>query len=133
MVGAPSSFNVLAKPTGAICNLDCDYCFFLAKEEIYPGGTFRMAEPVLISYARGLLDEFPGVPEGTVDVIPVDIVVAREFKAGAESQTVGVLKCPPDAMILDAGPQTVAELEAVFAAAKTLIWNGPLGAFEIEP
>jgi phosphoglycerate kinase len=65
--------------------------------------------------------------------LPVDIVVAREFKAGADSQTVGVRDCPPDAMILDAGPKTVAALEAVFAAAKTLIWNGPLGAFEIEP
>lgn len=65
--------------------------------------------------------------------LPVDVVVAREFKAGAESQTVDVLKCPPDAMILDAGPRTVAELEGVFAGARTLIWNGPLGAFEIEP
>jgi phosphoglycerate kinase len=65
--------------------------------------------------------------------LPVDVVVAREFKAGAESQTVGVHKCPPDAMILDAGPETVKALEAVFAGAKTLIWNGPLGAFEIEP
>ncbi len=65
--------------------------------------------------------------------LPVDIVVAREFKAGADSQTLGVRDCPPDAMILDAGPKTVAALEAVFAAAKTLIWNGPLGAFEIEP
>jgi phosphoglycerate kinase len=65
--------------------------------------------------------------------LPVDVVVAREFKAGAESQTVSVHKCPPDAMILDAGPETVKALEAVFAGAKTLIWNGPLGAFEIEP
>ncbi len=65
--------------------------------------------------------------------LPVDVVVAREFKAGAASQTVGVRDCPPDAMILDAGPKTVAHLEGVFAAAKTLIWNGPLGAFEIEP
>ncbi len=65
--------------------------------------------------------------------LPVDIVVAREFRAGAESQTLGVRDCPPYAMILDAGPKTVAALEAVFAGAKTLIWNGPLGAFEIEP
>jgi phosphoglycerate kinase len=65
--------------------------------------------------------------------LPVDIVVAREFKAGAASQVLGVRDCPPDAMILDAGPRTVAELEGVFAGAKTLIWNGPLGAFEIEP
>ena len=65
--------------------------------------------------------------------LPIDVVVAREFKAGAESQTVGVRDCPPDAMILDAGPKTVASIEAVFAGANTLIWNGPLGAFEIEP
>jgi phosphoglycerate kinase len=65
--------------------------------------------------------------------LPVDIVVAREFKAGAESQTLGVRDCPPDAMILDAGPATVASLEKVFSGAKTLIWNGPLGAFEIAP
>jgi len=65
--------------------------------------------------------------------LPVDVVVAREFKAGAEAHVVSVHKCPPDAMILDAGPQTVKELEGVFGAAKTLIWNGPLGAFEIEP
>jgi len=65
--------------------------------------------------------------------LPVDVVVAREFKAEADSQTVGYRDCPPDAMILDAGPKTVAGLETVFASARTLIWNGPLGAFEIEP
>jgi phosphoglycerate kinase len=65
--------------------------------------------------------------------LPVDIVVAREFKAGADSHTANVRDCPPDAMILDAGPKTVAELEKVFSGAKTVIWNGPLGAFEIEP
>ena len=65
--------------------------------------------------------------------LPVDVVVAREFKAGAASQTVSVHKCPPDAMILDAGPETVKALEEVFSSARTLIWNGPLGAFEIEP
>ena len=65
--------------------------------------------------------------------LPIDIVVAREFKAGAASQVLDVRDCPPDAMILDAGPKTVAALEAVFAGARTLIWNGPLGAFEMEP
>ena len=44
---------------------------------------FRMAEPVIISYARGLLKEFPGVPEGTIDVIPVDIVVAAIIAVAA--------------------------------------------------
>jgi phosphoglycerate kinase len=65
--------------------------------------------------------------------LPVDVVVAREFKAGAASETVGVDACPADAMILDVGPGTVAALRAVFAAARTLIWNGPLGAFELPP
>ena len=65
--------------------------------------------------------------------LPVDIVVAREFKAGAENETLPVGNCPSDAMILDAGPQTVAELTKVFEGCKTLIWNGPLGAFEIPP
>ena len=66
-------------------------------------------------------------------ILPRDIVVAREFKAGAASETVAPDACPADAMILDAGPATVAYIEGVLANAKTLIWNGPLGAFEIEP
>ena len=70
---------------------------------------------------------------GCVIHLPVDVVVAREFKAGAANETVPVGQCPADAMILDAGPKTVAELSKVFAGCKTLIWNGPLGAFEIEP
>jgi len=39
---APAYFHVMAKPTGAICNLDCKYCFFLSKEALYPGSPFRM-------------------------------------------------------------------------------------------
>jgi phosphoglycerate kinase len=65
--------------------------------------------------------------------LPVDIVVAREFKAGAANETLPVAQCPADAMILDAGPATVAALVKVFETSKTLIWNGPLGAFEIKP
>jgi len=65
--------------------------------------------------------------------LPVDVVVAREFKAGAAHETVAANACPADAMILDAGPATVAALETLFATAKTLIWNGPLGAFELTP
>ncbi|WP_050522627.1 phosphoglycerate kinase [Pseudorhodobacter wandonensis] len=65
--------------------------------------------------------------------LPKDIVVAREFKAGAASEVLPVTECPADAMILDAGPATVANITEVFSASRTLIWNGPLGAFEIEP
>lgn len=66
-------------------------------------------------------------------LLPKDIVVAHEFKAGAAHETLPVTACPADAMILDAGPETVAEIAKVLEEAKTLIWNGPLGAFEIEP
>jgi phosphoglycerate kinase len=65
--------------------------------------------------------------------LPVDVIVAREFKAGAAHETVAANACPADAMILDAGPATVAELTKVFEACQTMIWNGPLGAFELEP
>ena len=43
MPRAPTAFHVMAKPTGAVCNLDCEYCFFLSKEMLYPGSRFRMA------------------------------------------------------------------------------------------
>ncbi|MPQ94036.1 MULTISPECIES: phosphoglycerate kinase [unclassified Thioclava] len=65
--------------------------------------------------------------------LPVDVVVAREFKAGAENETVANDACPADAMILDAGPKSVEEITKVFENSRTLIWNGPLGAFEIAP
>ena len=52
-------FHVLAKPTGPICNLDCQYCFFLSKEALYPGDRFRMADDVLAEYVRQLLDAHP--------------------------------------------------------------------------
>ena len=66
-------------------------------------------------------------------LLPADVVVAREFAAGAEHEIVPAHACPEDAMILDAGPQSVARITTAFDAAKTLIWNGPLGAFEIAP
>jgi uncharacterized protein len=58
-------FHLLAKPTGAICNLDCKYCFFLDKEALYPGSDFRMSDDVLESYLRQYLAAQPG-PEVNV-------------------------------------------------------------------
>jgi phosphoglycerate kinase len=66
-------------------------------------------------------------------LLPSDVVVAREFAAGAENTTVAASAVPPGAMILDAGPESVARITAAIDRAKTLIWNGPLGAFEIPP
>lgn len=53
---APSSFHVMAKPTGPICNLDCRYCFYLDKESLYPGSRFRMREDVLQTYLRQMIE-----------------------------------------------------------------------------
>jgi uncharacterized protein len=48
-------FHVMAKPTGSVCNFDCKYCFFLAKESLYPGSRFRMSEDVRASYIRQVI------------------------------------------------------------------------------
>lgn len=62
---APPQFHVLAKPTGPICNLDCSYCFFLEKEALYPGDRFRMAESVMETYIRQVIESQVG-PEITI-------------------------------------------------------------------
>jgi uncharacterized protein len=62
----PRQFHLLAKPTGAVCNLDCAYCFFLSKEMLYPGSRFRMAEDLLETYLRQLIDAHAGAPEVVV-------------------------------------------------------------------
>jgi uncharacterized protein len=58
------AFHVMAKPRGAICNLDCQYCFYLAKEQLYPQGSFRMSDEVLDAYTRQMIAAQPG-PEVT--------------------------------------------------------------------
>ncbi len=90
-----------------------------------------LAERDMAETAREILAKAKAA--GCTIHLPLDVVVAREFKAGAANETVAAGACPADAMILDAGPQTVAALTGVFETCKTLIWNGPLGAFEIEP
>lgn len=62
----PAAFHLLAKPTGAICNLDCKYCFFLSKEMLYPGSRFRMADELLEIYIRQLIEAHSQVPEVTI-------------------------------------------------------------------
>jgi phosphoglycerate kinase len=90
-----------------------------------------LAERDMAATANDILAKADAV--GCVVHLPVDIVVAREFREGAASETHSVGACPADAMILDTGPATVAALAAVFETCRTLIWNGPLGAFEIAP
>jgi len=57
---APQAFHVLVKPTGAICNLDCAYCFFLSKEALYPDSRFRMSDDLVETYVRQLLESHRG-------------------------------------------------------------------------
>ncbi|NTV80956.1 MAG: anaerobic sulfatase maturase [Candidatus Aminicenantes bacterium] len=57
------SFHVMAKPTGARCNCACDYCFFLKKERLYPGSSFRMSDEVMESYVRQMIEAHAGLPE----------------------------------------------------------------------
>ncbi len=66
-------------------------------------------------------------------LLPEDAVVAREFKEGAESETVAVNAIPAEGMMLDVGPATVEGLKARMAECRTVVWNGPMGAFEIAP
>lgn len=63
---ASRGFHLLAKPTGAVCNLDCTYCFFLSKEMLYPGSRFRMADDLLETYLRQLIEAHAGAPEVVV-------------------------------------------------------------------
>ncbi|AFK52722.1 phosphoglycerate kinase [Tistrella mobilis] len=90
-----------------------------------------LCEADLAETARGILAKAEAA--GCKVVLPVDAVVAREFKAGADNRTVDVAEVAADEMILDVGPKTVAEIEACLAGSKTLLWNGPFGAFEIQP
>ena len=90
-----------------------------------------LAERDMAETAQDILEK--AARKGCQIHLPVDVVVAREFKAHAANEVVAAEACPADAMILDAGPKTVLLLEAVFAQCRTLIWNGPLGAFELPP
>jgi phosphoglycerate kinase len=90
-----------------------------------------LAEPDHVETAKRIMAE--AAKSGHAIVLPVDAVVAREFKAGAAAETVAIDKVPADQMILDVGPQSVAAINAWIDKAATLVWNGPLGAFEITP
>ncbi len=90
-----------------------------------------LCEHDLTATAKQIMIEAAGA--GCAIVLPVDGVVAKEFRAGAAAQTVAIDHVPADGMILDVGPRTVAAICEWVDRAATLVWNGPLGAFEIEP
>lgn len=102
---------------------------FLAAQGIDVGKS--LAEHEMTDTARDILAR---ADEAACEIIlPVDVVCAREFKANAENGVYDATACPSDAMIFDAGPKSVARINAAITSAKTLIMNGPLGVFELEP
>jgi phosphoglycerate kinase len=103
--------------------------------------TFYLAEGVDIGrslaepdFCQTALDVMKAAKAQSCEVVlPPDAVVAKEFKAGVPSEVVPILEVPSDSMILDVGPKSVEHFTDVLTRCRTLLWNGPLGAFEIEP
>ena len=102
---------------------------FLHAQGVAVGASLH--EPDLAADARRIMGEAEGA--GCEIVLPTDVVVTREFREGAESAVTPAADVPADGMILDLGPRTCARIEAALAQSRTLVWNGPLGAFEIAP
>lgn len=90
-----------------------------------------LQEPALHQTARDILAKAKA--RGCQVLLPVDAVVATEFKPNPPTQIVSVDAVPPDAMILDIGPASITVLKDALAGWKTVVWNGPLGAFETPP
>jgi phosphoglycerate kinase len=90
-----------------------------------------LAEVDLIATARNIMDKAKA--EKREIVLPVDVVVAEKFEAQAASRVVDVDKVGATDMILDIGPRSVEQVVSLLARSKTLVWNGPFGAFEMEP
>jgi phosphoglycerate kinase len=90
-----------------------------------------LCEHDLLPTAREILDI--GKSKGREIVLPVDAVVAKKFESNAPSRVTPVERVAPDEMILDVGPRTVEQICSVLARVRTLVWNGPFGAFELEP
>ncbi|MEW5703860.1 MAG: phosphoglycerate kinase [Pseudomonadota bacterium] len=102
---------------------------FLLAQELPIGRS--LAEPDMVKTAAAILAR--AAANGCRILLPEDVVVAKELREGIATETVPVSAMPTDRMILDVGPQTVARLMENLRAAKTLVWNGPLGAFETPP
>jgi phosphoglycerate kinase len=102
---------------------------FLAAQDKDIGKSLQEAD--MHATARDILAKAEAV--GCAIVLPVDAVVATEFKANPPTETVSVDAVPVDMMVLDVGPDSVAALIRQLPSWKTLVWNGPLGAFETPP
>ena len=102
---------------------------FLSAQGFEIGKSLQEAE--MRDTARAILAKAEAA--GKRILLPVDVVAATEFKPNADHVIVGVESVPADHMILDAGPGAVTQISEAFDNAKTIVWNGPLGAFELTP
>jgi len=124
----PVLANLVAKVDKLIIGGGMANTFFLA-QGVNVGRS--LAEP---DFARTALDIMHAAKaRGCEVVLPADAVVAAKLEAGVPSQVCQILEVPPDQMILDVGPKAVAHYTDVLGRCRTLLWNGPLGAFEIAP
>lgn len=117
--------NLLGKVDGLLIGGGMANTFFVAQghnvgKSLVEEGAIETAKKLLAEHADKL-------------ILPVDCMIATEFKADAESKVVPVDEVPDGWMILDAGPATIAHFANRLAAAKTVIWNGPMGVFEMAP
>ena len=90
-----------------------------------------LAERDMAGTAREILDKAAG--RGVEVVLPLDAVIAEALKPGVATRTVAIEKVPHGMLILDVGPASVADLNHRLGQCHTLVWNGPLGAFEVQP
>ena len=102
---------------------------FLAAEGLLVGGS--LYEPEYLETARKVIHM--ATESGCALLLPSDVVVAKEFKSGAAHRIVPVNQIGADEMALDVGPQTIAAFEKRLTTTRTLVWNGPFGAFETAP
>ena len=90
-----------------------------------------LCEKSLVDVARTMIEQAKAAK--CQIVLPVDVVLAKEFKAHAPARVANVDAVGGDEMILDMGPRSVVEVERILGMCKTLVWNGPFGAFELQP
>lgn len=102
---------------------------FLAASGVNVGAS--LYEPDLVEEARRIMDK--AAVQGKSLPLPVDVVTAAALEPGQKAVTRAVSDVPADEMILDIGPRTVALYEELLGQAATIVWNGPVGAFEVEP
>jgi phosphoglycerate kinase len=89
-----------------------------------------LVEPDMTDIARQIVRSAEN--KGCFIILPVDVVVAREMKEGVRTSTVGTASIPKDEMVLDIGPRTLEQFKECIGKARTIVWNGPMGVFEID-